>query len=217
MTSHHERVLGLGEEIANAITHGIGTALALAGLVVVLVAAVRASDPWRIAAASIYGGSLVLLYLASTLYHALTHPRAKRVFRRLDHAFIYLLIAGTYTPFTLVSLRGGPWGWGLFAVTWVLAATGIVFAAVFGPRRFKKLSLVLYATMGWSVMAALGPTIRAIGLGQFGWLLAGGLAYTLGIAFYVLRARWSHTVWHGFVLAGSVLQFVPVFRVLAAH
>jgi hemolysin III len=215
MAARPDRILSLGEEIANAVTHGIGTALAITGLVVVVAAAVRASDPRRVAAASIYGVSLVLLYLASTLYHALTHPGAKQVFRRLDHAFIYLLIAGTYTPFTLVSLRDGPWGWGLFAITWVFAATGIVLAAVFGPRRFKKLSLVLYATMGWSVVVALGPTIRAIGAGQFGWLLAGGLAYTLGILFYVLRTRWSHTVWHGFVLAGSVLQFIPVFRVLA--
>jgi hemolysin III len=205
----HERRQSVGEEIANSVTHGIGAALALAGLTVLVALAVRAGDPLRTVSFAIYGTSMVLLYVSSTLYHALTNHRAKRVFRILDHASIYLLIAGSYTPFTLVALRG-PLGWSLFAAIWGLAIAGIAFKCYF-TGRFERLSVAIYLAMGWLVVVALGPTIRAVGLVACGWLLAGGAAYTAGIVFYARGHRlYRHAVWHLFVLAGTVLQFVAV-------
>lgn len=204
-----ERRQSLGEEIANSVIHGVGAALALAGLVVLVIFGARAGDPWRVASFAVYGASMTLLYLASTLYHALTHEKAKRVFRVLDHASIYLLIAGTYTPFTLVAMRGA-WGWALFGTIWALAGVGIVFKC-FATGRWERVSLALYLLMGWTVLVALGPTIRAIGIVAFGWLLAGGASYTAGIAFYRRDdRRYAHAIWHAFVLAGTVLQFVAV-------
>ena len=205
-----ERRQSVGEEIANSVTHGIGAALALAGLGVLLPVAVRAGDPWRVASFAIYGTSMALLYVSSTLYHALTNQRAKQVFRVLDHVSIYLLIAGTYTPFTLVVLRG-LLGWSLCAAIWGLAIAGIVFKCFF-TGRFERLSVAVYLAMGWLGVVALGPTIRAIGLVAFGWLLAGGAAYTVGIVFYARgHLLYHHAVWHLFVLAGTVLQFIAVW------
>lgn len=199
----------VGEEIANSLTHGAGLALSIAGLVVMLVAAATRGDPWVIVASAIYGTTLVLLYLASTLYHALARTRARGVFRRLDHAAIYLLIAGTYTPFVLVSLRG-PWGWTLFGISWGLALLGIVLKAVFGAR-WPIASTVVYLLMGWLVVVAAGPVVAHVPGGAIGWLVAGGLLYSAGVVFFASeRLRYAHAVWHLFVLGGSVCHYVAV-------
>ena len=198
-----------GEEIANSITHGIGAALGVAGMVVLVVLASLQRDVWRITAFSVYGASLVLLYLASTLYHALTPPAAKRVFRILDHSSIYLLIAGTYTPFMLVPLRGG-WGWSLFGAVWGLAAIGIVFKAVF-IGRYGKLSVLVYVLMGWMVLVALKPLLSAVPRGALVWLVAGGLCYTGVVAVYAMKSvRYCHAVWHLFVLGGSLCHYFAI-------
>jgi hemolysin III len=203
-----------GEQIANSITHGIGAALGIAALVVLVVMAARRGDPWRIVAFSVYGVSLVLLYLASTLYHALTPPAAKRVFEVLDHSAIFLLIAGTYTPFLLVTLRG-PWGWSLFGVVWACAIVGIVFKAVF-LGKWKKISTLIYVAMGWFVVIALKPLVSAMPHAGLAWLAAGGLAYTIGVVFYVWKsAKFAHAVWHLFVLAGSVCHFFAILLYIA--
>jgi hemolysin III len=197
------------EELANSLTHGVGAVLAVGGLVwLVTLAAIR-GDAWHVVACSIYGGAMVVLYTASTLYHAIPTPRVKRALRTFDHAAIFLLIAGTYTPFTLVSLRG-PWGWSLFGIVWGLAAAGIVLALAF-PGRWRALSLVLYVTMGWAVVVAVGPLLAALPARGLVLLLLGGLAYTGGLGFYAWkRLPYGHAVWHLFVLAGTVLHFLAV-------
>jgi hemolysin III len=204
------RVQTVGEEVANSLTHGIGLVASIAGLIAMLVAAVSRGDPWVIVACAVYGATLVLLYLTSTLYHALARTRARGVFRRLDHAAIYLLIAGTYTPFTLVFLRG-PWGWTLFGVSWGLAVLGITLKAVFGPR-WPILSTLVYVLMGWLVLAAVGPVLRHVPGGAIVWLAAGGLCYTAGVVCFALdrRVRYAHAIWHLFVLGGSVCHYVAV-------
>ena len=198
----------------NSITHLVGTALALAGLVVLVVVAARQGDPWKIVSFSLYGATLFLLYGASTLYHSL-RGRAKTIFRRLDHLAIYLLIAGTYTPFMLVTLRGG-WGWSLFGVVWGLAILGM--ALEFLPRRRARvLSVVIYFLMGWLVLVALGPLWRALPLMGLVWLVAGGLFYTVGAVFYGLdeKLRHAHGVWHLFVLAGSASHYFAILYYVA--
>lgn len=201
----------LGEEIANSVTHGAGLLASIVGLVVMLVAAVTRGDAWVIVACAVYGTTLVLLYLASTLYHALALTRARGVMRRLDHAAIYLLIAGTYTPFVLVSLRG-PWGWTLFGISWGLALLGITAKAVLGPR-WPIVSTTVYILMGWLVLVAVGPLLQHVPGGAIAWLVAGGLSYTGGVVFYAWeRMRYSHAIWHLFVMAGSVCHFVAVMR-----
>jgi hemolysin III len=204
------RPQSLGEEIANSITHGLGAILSVAGLAVLLVAAIMRGAAIHIAACAVFGASLVLLYTSSTLYHALAQNRAKRVFHVLDHATIYILIAGTYTPFTLVTLHG-PWGWTLFAAVWSLAVLGIVFKS-FGAGRLPFLSTAIYILMGWAVVFALRPLLAALPWTGFLWLLAGGLFYTAGVAFFALRRRYAHSIWHLFVLAGSVCHYVAVYR-----
>jgi hemolysin III len=200
----------LGEEIANSVIHGIGAALGVAALSVLVTFAGLFGDAWRVVSFAVYGASIVVLYTVSTLYHGFTHPRAKRVFNILDHAAIYLLIAGTYTPFTLVTLRGA-WGWTLFGVIWGLAVAGIVFETV-AFERFKALTVSLYVALGWIVVIAIRPLMQALPAGGLWWLLAGGLCYTGGVAFYVLgkRVRYAHAVWHLFVLGGSLCHFVCV-------
>ncbi len=200
-----------GEEIANSISHGIGLALAIAALPVLVVHAVGALPAAGIVGAAVFGASAVLLYLASTLYHALPQPRIKAVLRRVDHAAIYLMIAGTYTPFTLGVLRGG-WGWTLFGLAWGAAGLGLVIKLVAGVR-LELLSTLLYLAMGWMVLIALGPLVEHIATPGLIWLIAGGAAYTLGIVFYLLDSRWryAHFVWHLFVLAGTVCHFFAVF------
>jgi hemolysin III len=204
------RVQTIGEEVANSLTHGIGLVASIAGLVAMLLAAATRGDPWVIVACAVYGATLVLLYLTSTLYHALARTRARGVFRRLDHAAIYLLIAGTYTPFTLVFLRG-PWGWTLFGVSWGLAVLGVTLKAVFGPR-WPILSTLVYVLMGWLVLAAVGPVLRHVPGGAIAWLAAGGLCYTAGVVFFALdrRVRYAHAIWHLFVLGGSICHYVAV-------
>jgi hemolysin III len=203
------RPWSFGEELAHSVTHGIGFVAGVAGLVVLVILAVGKGDPWRIVACSIYASTLVLLYAASTLYHALSSTRARHVFQVLDHSAIFLLIAGTYTPFALVSLRG-PWGWTILGIVWVLAIVGIVAKAVFGTR-WHTLSTVLYICMGWTVVIAAKPIVTHLAPGCLAWLLAGGLAYTGGVVFYAwTRLRYSHAIWHAFVLAGSVCHYVAV-------
>lgn len=199
----------LGEEIASSITHGIGAALSLAALTAMIVVAAWEHDVWKTIACGVFGFSLVLLYLASTLYHALPQGKAKRVFRVLDHCAIFLLIAGTYTPFTLVTLRG-PWGWTLFGLTWGLAAAGIV-SKCFLTGKLEILSVGIYLLMGWCVVIALRPLLIALPWNGFLWLLSGGIAYTCGVAFYALRLRYAHAIWHLFVMAGSICHFCAVY------
>lgn len=197
------------EEIAHSAIHGVGILLSIAGLVALLLVALRTGDPWHIVACSVYGVTLILLYLASTLYHSIPSPGAKRVLRVLDHSAIYLLIAGTYTPFTLISLRGG-WGWTLFGLVWGMAVLGIALKIV-AIGRFRWLSMVLYLGMGWLVLIALEPLLRAVSPGGVRLLFFGGLSYTLGTLFYGWRRLpYHHAVWHAFVLAGSVLHFFAV-------
>ena len=198
----------VGEEVANALIHGIGFALAIVGLVVLTVLAAQAGSARHVVAVSIYGACLILMYGASTLYHAIPQPRAKSALRHLDHASIFLLIAGTYTPFTLVNLNG-PWGWSLFGVIWGLAAIGLVLQPLLRQRR--GLAVALYIAMGWAVLVAIKPLIHAVAPPGIALLAAGGLAYTLGTIFYGWRKLpYSHAVWHGFVLLGSVLHFFAV-------
>ena len=198
-----------GEEIANSITHGLGTALAIGGLVVLIVFAALYGNAWHVVSCSIFGAALILLYLASTLYHAIQHPGAKSILRILDHSAILVLIAGTYTPITLVSLRG-PWGWTLFGIIWSLAVLGILIETT-KLRRFRGGLIALYVIMGWAVVAAVKPMILNVGSGGLWLLLSGGLAYTGGIAFYLWdRLPYNHAIWHLFVLAGSTLHYFAV-------
>ncbi len=194
------------EEVAHAVTHGIGTCLSLAGLVLLSVKAARYGSSWHLVAGCVYASTLVLMYASSTLYHALTGARTKRVFQILDHAAIYLLIAGTYTPFTLITLRG-PWGWTLFGLVWGLAVGGTLFE-IFLQGRFKKLSLLLYLCLGWLAVVAIKPLLTSLPTGGLLLLLAGGLAYSGGAAFYSWRSlRYHHAIWHAFVLLGSLSHF----------
>lgn len=199
----------LRQEIANSITHGVATALSVAGLTLLVVLATFRGTALDIVSVAVYGTTLVLLYLASTLYHAIQHPGAKRVLKILDHAAIYLLIAGTYTPFTLISLKG-PWGWSLFGTVWGLALAGVVFKLFF-TGRFKALSTSLYVLMGWIIVVAVRPLALALPRPGLVLLLGGGIVYTLGVVFYVQkRLPYSHAIWHGFVMAGSLCHFFAV-------
>ena len=205
------RAWTVGEEVAHAVTHGVGLLAAIAGLVILLVEAAATRDPWRITACAVYASTLVLLYGTSTLYHALSATRARAILRVLDHSAIFLLIAGTYTPFALVSLRG-PWGWTLLGIVWGLAALGITAKAVFGTR-WPVFSTVIYVGMGWVVVVAVKPLVAHVPPAAIAWLLAGGIAYTGGVVFYAwTKLRYSHAIWHLFVLAGSVCHYVAVFR-----
>lgn len=199
----------LPEEIANAVTHGIGAALSIACLVVLVVVAASSGGALAVTAVTIFGASLILLYLTSTLYHAISHRKAKQVLRLLDHCTIFLLIAGTYTPVALLAMPGGP-DWLLFGIVWALAAVGII-VRIAGGGRYGKLKMALYLVMGWLVIAWSGPMIESLGFGGSGLLLAGGIAYTGGIAFYVWdRLPFNHAVWHLFVMAGSAAHFFAV-------
>jgi hemolysin III len=199
-----------GEELANILTHGLGAALALAAGAVLVVLAAMHGDGWQLAGAVAFAISMLLLYLASTLYHAARDPVARARMKVVDHCAIYLLIAGTYTPFTLVALRG-PLGWKLFAAIWALALAGVAFK-LFYTGRFRLLSTAIYVAMGWLVVLALKPVLAALDDWTFGWLLAGGVSYTLGTVFYHRPSlRYSHAIWHLFVVAGSVCHYVAVF------
>lgn len=209
MTTAAERPQSLGEEIANSISHGIGLLLALIGTPVLVYVAAEHGTLRNIVGAAVFGASMVLLYLSSTLYHAVPRPRAKRILRRLDHGAIYLLIAGTYTPFTLGVLRG-PWGWTLFGLVWAMAILGIAFKAL-GALDKPVLSTILYLAMGWLALVAVRPFwLRTPAAGLL-LIMAGGLAYTAGVAFYqARRLRYAHFIWHLWVLAGTICHFFAV-------
>ena len=209
-----ERPQSLGEEIANSVSHGLGLLATVAAFPVLVVAAQPRGDPAGLGGASVFATTMVLLYLCSTLFHAFPRSRAKRVFQVLDHSAIYLLIAGTYTPFTLGVLRGD-WGWAIFGVVWSLALAGIVFKAL-GGVRYTTLSTWLYLAMGWVVVVAAKTVWTLVpGWGLF-WLIAGGVAYTAGALFFMAeRIRYFHFVWHLFVVAGTACHFVAVLRYAA--
>ena len=197
-----------GEEIASSVSHGLGIVLSIAGLAVLAAVAALHGDVWRVVSVSIYGTTLILLYTASTLYHAVPIAAAKPVLRLLDHSAIYLLIAGTYTPYTLISLRG-PWGWTLFSIVWILAILGI--ALEMRRVRNRLLAALLYVGMGWVGLLAIRPLIESVEPAGLWLLFSGGLCYTLGVPFYLWRRLpYNHALWHLFVLAGSVLQFFSI-------
>jgi hemolysin III len=194
----------------NAVSHLLGAVLALAGTAVLVVLAALGGDPWKVVGVSIYGASLVLMYSSSTLYHSVRGGRGKDFLRKMDHQSIYLLIAGSYTPFCLVTLRG-PWGWSLLGVVWGLAIVGSL--QDLRPRNDARiLSVVIYLLMGWAAVVALVPMVDALGRAGFAWVAAGGLLYTVGIVFYALDARLKHAhgTWHLFVLAGSAAHFIAI-------
>jgi hemolysin III len=212
LSSDEEWIQGLllGDEWANCLTHAVGLILSLIGLVLLIEAPFQEQDHWRMMSFAVFGGSLILLYAASTFYHAVKHPKLKKLFRTLDHCAIYLLIAGSYTPFTML-LLGGVWGWVLFGSVWSLAVLGIFFK-IFFKHRFKILSTSLYLFMGWLVIIAIEPLLERFHSAGLCWLLAGGLSYTGGVIFYVLdKRRFFHAIWHLFVLVGSVCHYLAVF------
>jgi hemolysin III len=199
------------EEALNSLTHGLGLAASLVGAAVLVVFTALQGDAWQIGSAGVYGATLVALYAASTLYHSARRPRARRVLRILDHCAIYLLIAGTYTPFTLVSMRGG-WGWTLFGLVWGLCVAGIVFKLFF-TGRLDGLSTVVYVLMGWLCVIAVKPMLEMLETGALLWAAAGGVAYTAGTLFYHnRRLPYSHAVWHLFVIAGSACHYLAISR-----
>lgn len=199
----------LGEEIFNAVSHGTGGLLAIAGTVVLIVLCAVYSDAWAVVSSCIYGASLIILYTMSTLYHAISNERAKRFFRIMDHNTIFFLIAGTYTPFTLVSLRGKI-GWVLFLVVWIAAAVGIALNSV-DLEKYRKPSIVCYVAMGWVIVFAIKPMIEAVPKNSLVFLLVGGILYTVGIIFYAMKKlKYFHSVWHLFTVAGSVFHYFSV-------
>jgi hemolysin III len=206
-----KRVQSLGEEIANSVSHGVGFLAAIAVSPILIVSAVRRDSAATIVGASIFAFTMMLLYITSTLYHALAPNKAKRIFQILDHGAIFLLIAGSYTPFTLGVLRGA-WGWTLFGLVWGIAVVGIVLKSI-GGVRYKRLSMILYLVMGWLVIMAAKPLwLKMPSWGLF-WLLVGGTAYTAGVGFYASRRiRYGHFVWHLFVIAGTACHCVAVLR-----
>lgn len=204
------------EEIANSITHGIGALLSIAGLVLMIVFAAIFGNAWHVVSVSIYGGTLVILYTMSTLYHAITHEKAKKILRIIDHSSVYLLIAGTYTPYTLIVLReySTSLGWTMFGIIWGLAILGVVFSAFFTGKH-KILSTILYVMMGWFVVFVMPSLISVMQaknamMGIY-LLLAGGISYTIGVIFYILKKKYFHSIWHVFVLIGSIFHFFSVF------
>jgi hemolysin III len=197
------------EELANSITHGIGLVLSIAGFVVLLVFAILRGGALQIVSCAVYGITLICVYTASTLYHAFSSLRIKGALKIFDHCAIYLLIAGTYTPFTLVTLRGG-WGWSLFSIVWALAMAGIVFKFWFVDH-FKVLSTALYLAMGWIALIAVKPLLSSIPVHGLYWLLAGGLLYSIGVGFFAARRiPFGHAIWHVFVIAGSACHYFAV-------
>jgi len=201
------------EEIANAITHGIGVGLSIAALVILVVYAARISDTWKIVSFSIYGACMIILFLSSTLYHAFPQPYVKRFFRILDHSSIFLLIAGTYTPVTIGQMRGG-WGWSMFGIIWGLTIAGIILK-IFAMSKFKWVSLVVYLLMGWIMIIAIKPLLNCVSGIFLVWILIGGLFYSLGVIFYTARKmRYHHAIWHLFVLAGCFFHFIAMLHLI---
>lgn len=204
----------LGEEIFNSVSHGIGAALAMGGMVVLIVMSAVHTNSWGVVSSCIYGASLVLLYTMSTLYHAISNDRAKGFFRIMDHNTIYFLIAGTYTPYTLVTLRGAI-GWTLFGIVWGAAILGIVLNSI-NLERFKRFSLICYIMMGWVIIFAVKPMISSLSTEALVFLLVGGIFYTVGIIFYVIkRIRYFHSIWHLFTVAGSAFHYFSILIALS--
>lgn len=203
------RSLSIGEEIFNSITHGVGTLLSIAALVLLVVIAAGKGNSWHIVSFTIFGSSLVLLYLSSTLYHSFTQEKVKNLFARFDHAAIFLLIAGTYTPFVLTVIRGAL-GWTLFGVIWGLAIVGIVIRSIY-LTRFRKLMVGIYLAMGWMFLMAIVPIIQNMSGTSIAFLFIGGACYSIGVIFYAWRnLKYGHGIWHLFVLAGSIMHFFSV-------
>lgn len=199
----------VAEEIAHSVSHGIGAILSVVGLAFLVWLSLEYGDIWHVVSSIVYGVSLILLYSASTLYHSVSNPRAKRIFQLLDHSMIFVLIAGTYTPFALVSLHG-PWGWSLFGVAWGIAFAGILLETM-KKERIKWLSLTLYLGMGWMAVIVIKPMLDMVPMVGLLFLLAGGLSYSLGVIFYVRKQMvYHHAIWHLFVMAGSGLHFCAV-------
>jgi len=197
------------EEVANCITHGVGLVLSIAGLVALVVVACMYGGALQVVSGSVYGASLVILYTASTLYHGARSPRRKRLLQVVDHCGIYLLIAGTYTPFTLITLRGG-WGWTLFGLVWGLALAGILFRVLFGDR-YRPVAVASYVLLGWLCVIAVKPILATVPTGAILWVVAGGVAYTSGVAFFASeRIPHGHAIWHLFVLGGSICHYMAV-------
>lgn len=197
------------DELANSVTHGVGLLLSIAGFATLVTLAVMRGGAWRIVSCAIYGSTLLCLYAASTFYHSIRSRRLKRVLRVCDHSAIYLLIAGTYTPFLLVNLRGG-WGWSLFGVVWGLAMAGILFKVWF-VAHFPAMSTAVYLLMGWLAIVAVKPMLTTIPRDGLVWLFAGGVLYTVGVVFFAWKkVPYNHAIWHGFVLAGSTCHYFAV-------
>ena len=211
--SKRQKRYTLGEEIFNAVSHGIGALLSIAGTVVLIVIAAKKHDAWAVVASAIYGASLIILYTMSTLYHAIDSNKAKAFFRVMDHNTIFFLIAGTYTPVTLVPLRG--WlGWVLFGIVWGAAILGIVLNSI-DLEKFRKPSIVCYVLMGWVVIIAIKPMIDTVSPQALWFLLIGGFFYTFGIIFYAIKkVRYFHSVWHLFTLAGSIFHYFAVLLMI---
>ena len=206
----------LGEEIFNSVSHGIGGGLSIAGTVVLIVSAAVYSDVWGVVSSAVYGASLIILYTMSTLYHALTNDAAKHFFRIMDHNTIFFLIAGTYTPLTLVPLRGA-FGWVLFGVIWAAAVTGIVLNSI-DLEKFRRPSVVCYLMMGWAVLFAVKPMLRTVNSMSLVFLLVGGLFYTVGIIFYVMKnKRYFHSIWHLFTIGGSVFHWFAILFIMVKN
>jgi len=204
------RIASAAEELANALTHGVGLLASLIGLPILVLTAMSRGEQAAVIGTSVFGATLIALYAASTFYHAVPHPELKQKLRVVDHAAIYLLIAGTYTPFTLGVLRG-TWGWTLFGIVWTLAALGVLFKVWFGSGRFHRLSTAIYVMMGWVIVVAIKPLTQSMDQAGLVLLIAGGLSYTGGVVFYVDKRRaWTHPVWHLFVLGGSVCHYFAV-------
>ena len=212
----HEAHYTLREERLNSLTHGLGALLSAVGTLVLVLAAAREGDVWKIVSFSIFGASLILLYSASTFYHASRSPRAREIWKMLDHCAIFLLIAGTYTPFLLVNLRG-PTGWTLFGIIWGLALAGIILKLVFG-HRYKILRVVVYLAMGWLIVLAAGELNTQVSELGVRLTVIGGVVYTLGVVFYLAdRLPYNHAIWHLFVVGGSLCHFYAIYYAVLPH
>ena len=209
----HYRTLTLGEEIFNSITHGIGVLLSIAGLILLTVFATLKGNAWHVVSFTIFGSSMMLLYLASTLYHSISKVKVKQLFARFDHAAIFLLIAGTYTPFVLTAIRG-PLGWTLFGIIWGLAISGIIIRSIY-LTRFRKLMVWFYLAMGWMFLIAIVPIVKNLPGNSVAFLFIGGGCYSAGVIFYAWRnLKYGHGIWHLFVLTGSITHFFSVLFIL---
>ena len=203
------------EEIANSLTHGVGFLLSVACLVLLVVFSALKGSAWHVVSCAIYGASMAILYASSTLYHSVRLPHCRRFFNVLDHSAIYLLVAGTYTPYALVPLRNDG-GWVIFGIVWGIALLGIVFQALF-IHRFRVLSVISYLAMGWIVVFAIKPLVANLATGGIVWLAVGGLCYTIGVVFYAWKRPFFHSLWHLFVIAGSLSHFFSIFFYVALN